>query len=465
MALPFAPRRPDLLGPALLLLLWLGLRLPAAPAQTADGVYYTNTQLLSIPFTLDQGDRRIQQLQLHVSDDLGRTYQNVGNAGPGDKAFTFPAPRDGWYWFILQTKDHEGRLIPANLSTAQPGLKVCVDTRKPDLVVFKPVLPAYGTVAVEWEVRDDNLDLLTLRLDYRPVGGRDWTVLNVEKLARAQFGWVPTVNGPCEVRLRVGDKANNFSEATVTVTPQAAAAPSPGAATTGRSTFGPADGKRAHVRHVRSKQITLNYKIGNVGPSAVQKVEVWQTRDTTVWTRLTDNAPATGPYVVNVPGQGRYGFTLVPVSGVGLARERPRAGEQPRLWVEVDETPPEVRLYRVDVGRDADAGKMTIHWTASDPHLRANPITIAYALARDAPEREWRPLPGAENIANRGSLQVATEGLPFEFYLKVTAVDEAGNPGSALYPTSIKVDLKVPQVEDLDVHVAEPPPPAPAPKR
>ena len=45
-------------------------------------------------------------------------------------------------------------------------------------------------------------------------------------------------------------------------------------------------------------------------------------------------------------------------------------------------------------------------------------------------ERDGRP--GAESIANRGTFEAATEGLPFEFWLKVTAVDEAGNVGSAL---------------------------------
>ncbi len=452
MAQHHAPPRPRLLALALTALLGLSVLPSPAPAQATDGTHYTNSATFEVPFQLDEAGGRVRQLLLHVSDDLGKTYQHAATAAATDKKFNFTAKRDGWYWFVLQSEDKDGRLAPANLATAQPGLKVCVDTVKPQIVAFKPVVPGEGNVAVEWEVRDENLDRFSLQLDYRPANGRDWVPLPVEKLARGHLPWTSAFNGPCEVRLRIADKARNTAEAITTVTPSAAGAPGPA----------PSSAKRGQIIHVRSLDIQLNYKIGNVGPSMVKNVEVWETRDTRGWRRVADDAPATGPYTIHVKSEGRYGYTLIPRSGVGLARPAPQVGEPPQVWVEVDQTRPTVNLYRVDVGRGPDAGKMTVYWTASDLRLRARPIAILYATTAEGP---WTELPGVGKLPNVSPYTASSQGLPFEFYLRVEAYDEAGNMGFSVTRETVKVDLKVPVVDDLQVTGADPvtpvAPPAP----
>ena len=97
------------------------------------------------------------------------------------------------------------------------------------------------------------------------------------------------------------------------------------------------------------------------------------------------------PLTIKTPGEGRYGFTLIPISGVDLAMPRPVRGDAPQVWVEVDETAPVVRILRVEAGRGADSGDVTIYWDASDnKQLTANPISIYYS---DKPSGgEWKPI-------------------------------------------------------------------------
>ncbi len=418
----------------------------AAPAQEAGWeTFYSRHTGFVIPFRFDAADRRIQAVLLHVSEDLGRSYRQQASALPTERGFRFQALRDGWYWFVVQTRDNEGRLYPPNVAQVQQGIKVCVDT-KPPVITLRPAQPRAGTVAVEWDIQDDNPDPNAVRLEYRPAGGRDWVPLPAPPLLRGDYGWDPRVGGPVEVRLLAQDKARNANQATTTVTP-GAFQPAPGAAPAG----GPAAAPAGKVAHVRSLAFQLNYEIDNVGPSQVKEVEIWYTRDTRLWQKYPEPAKAKGPYPVRVQEQGTYGFTLIPRSGVGLAARPPNPGDPPQIWIEVDLTPPRVTVHQAVVS--ADTGKLTVQWSANDRWLRAQgPITILYAEKRDG---QWLTLPGAERLENSGTYTVDTAALPFQIFVKVSATDEAGNVGSDVYRDAVKIDLKVPQVRSINVSVTD----------
>jgi hypothetical protein len=426
---------------------------PHVRAQEAGWeTYYSRQNAFLIPFRFDANDRRIQSVLLQVSEDLGRTYQQNASAAPTERGFRFQARHDGWYWFAVQTRDTEGRLYPTSVAQVQQGIKVCVDT-KPPAVTLRPAQPREGTVAVEWDISDDNLDLDTLRVEYRPSGARDWALLRVARSARDQQSWSPPAGGPVEVRLQVMDKARNPAEATTTVTP-GAYRPGPGAGTAA----GPADAPRGQVIHVRSLAFQLNYECDNVGPSLVKNVEIWWTdKGKLRWQKYASDAKEKGPYPVRVERPGRYGFTLIARSGVGLAARAPEPGDEPQLWVEVDTEKPLVTVHNAVVS--AETGKLTVAWSANDRFFRAQPITISYAKAREGP---WATLPGAERLDNTGTFSCATDPpLPYQLYVRVTATDEAGNVGSDVFRDPVKIDLKVPQVRSINVIASDPGPPPP----
>lgn len=413
----------------------------SAQFEAIDGVYYTRDNEFTIPFNTDPRGRPIDQVVLFVSDDFGRTYAQVNAVAPEKQNFVVTNIRDGHHWYAVQTHYSGGQVIPKTTELS-PGLKVCVDRTKP--VIALRSAPASGSPAgVEWEVTEDNPNLTTVRLDYRASGEREWYPLNVPaptvvNLKRGQHGWIPQVNGPVEVRMSLRDLAGNEGEASTIIQPDPnwkGEPPPPGKSQPGQ------------VIMVNRRKIQLNYKLDNVGKSNVSKVEVWFTRDTRTWQWHAD-APVTPPYSIELHSEGRYGFTLVAVSGVGLSIERPRAGDPPQVWIEVDETLPEVRLSSVEVGQGANTGKMTIRWAASDRYLKAQPITLSYGSSASGP---WTPI--KTDLANEGVYvwTMPSDGLPYEFFVRVEAADEAGNVGSDQTTRKVAVDLSIPRASVIGV--------------
>jgi hypothetical protein len=96
-------------------------------------------------------------------------------------------------------------------------MKVCVDTNPPRVNMQALAHRERGFVILDYTVEDENLDLSTLRLEYRVAGRGDaWQpVVRELLLRRGEFEWKlppqpPDV--PLEVRLQARDKAGNTGE-------------------------------------------------------------------------------------------------------------------------------------------------------------------------------------------------------------------------------------------------------------
>ncbi|MCS6853023.1 MAG: hypothetical protein NZ700_17845 [Gemmataceae bacterium] len=429
---------------------WSGLVLLAAclsagtaRAQgTASDIIYSRQPVFRIPFQTDPGEHRIKQIQLHVSADQGRSWQAYATAAPDQPFFHFQAERDGTYWFAVRTVDAEGRTYPAPNEPLRPGLKVCVDTQPP-AISLQNLPPRDGMVGVGWDIRDDNLDLSSLRLEYRLANGVQWQPLSLETAtAVGHKFWVPNTNGTLEVKLRARDRADNWGEARTTVVPATGtsgpATPLPNPVTA------PAAPSPAAVRMVNSKHINLEYDVQDVGPSGLSAIELWYTQDARSWQKYGElkDPPKSGAYRFEVNDEGVYGFTLVVRSGVGIGDRPPQVGDMPQVWVEVDLTKPVVQVLNVDVGRGPEAGNLTVSWRASDKNLGRQPITLSYA---EDPAGPWTPI--AANVENTGSYvwRMPAQGVPYRFLLRVEATDRAGNVGQAEWPRPVIVDLAVPK--------------------
>jgi hypothetical protein len=154
--------------------------------------------------------------------------------------------------------------------------------------------------------------------------------------------------------------------------------------------------------------------------------------------------------MVEVDGEGLYGFTLVVRSGVGLGDQPPQVGDPPQVWVEVDLTKPAVRLGPIEVGRGADKGRLTITWTATDKNLGAQPITLSYARQAGGP---WEPI--ASRLENNGRfVWQMPKDVPYQFFVRAEAADRAGNVGADETPRPVSVDLSLPKGVIVNVEPA-----------
>jgi beta-lactamase regulating signal transducer with metallopeptidase domain len=197
----------------------------AGPAVAPRGreVSYVNKRAFQLPIKVERA-AGVREVLLYVSRDQGQTWEAAAKASPTDPSFSYVAPADGEYWFLVQTSGPDGRLSPASVSGAGPNLQVCVDTEAPAVSLRGNEWPQEGEAAVLWDVRDKNLDLSTLRVEYRLQKETEWRPLAVRQAARTIHQWRPAAPGPLEVRLRVRDLAGNAAEATTTLTTKAPAA-------------------------------------------------------------------------------------------------------------------------------------------------------------------------------------------------------------------------------------------------
>ena len=202
-----------------------------------------------------------------------------------------------------------------------------------------------------------------------------------------------------------------------------------------------ARGQLPPVLITNNKIIKLDYEV-KTGPSGVGKVDLYMTRDDgRTWQWFAEDADRKSPIEAELPGEGVYGFSLVVQNGAGVGKRQPISGDPPEMRVELDTTPPTAQLYAPQPNpqqRDA----IILSWSASDRNLTATPITLEWAAERDG---NWNLI--RNNLPNSGSMswKLPDSGLPPRVYLRLTAIDAAGNTGVAVTQESVCLDLKEPE--------------------
>jgi hypothetical protein len=190
----------------------------------------------------------------------------------------------------------------------------------------------------------------------------------------------------------------------------------------------------------------IDYRIDQVGPSGVGKVEVWVTADKGQnWKCMGEDHDKRSPAEVVFPGDGVYGVKLVVINGNGFGSKAPTPGEEPATWVEVDTTAPKLELRETDAS--STPGHITIRWAAIDKNLGSEPIELYYATRREGP---WQPI--AKNVKNEGMYRWAfPRDATTQFFVRVEATDLAGNVTRAETPTPIVLDVTEPRVSVIHI--------------
>jgi hypothetical protein len=206
-------------------------------------------------------------------------------------------------------------------------------------------------------------------------------------------------------------------------------------------------------RMTNARRFHLQYGVENTA-AAIEKVELWGTRDGgRSWTSWGIDADRQSPLLVEIDGEGMYGFRIVVDLAGGLAGAAPRSGDPPDVWIAVDATPPAARIESAAFGAGAAAGQLDIRWTASDPYLDPRGVTL---LASEAPSGPWRPI--AENVPNTGRHLWRIDGRPpRQVYLRLEVRDQAGNVGTHQLAEPVDLEGLLPKARILGLE------PLPAP--
>jgi hypothetical protein len=199
--------------------------------------------------------------------------------------------------------------------------------------------------------------------------------------------------------------------------------------------------------YVNTKRIQINYEVKDQTPAGLSRVELWCTQNGGPWEHYSVASQQRTPYVVEVPSEGTYGFTLVAYNEAGHGLT-PQPDDLPQVSVVVDQTNPVVRLLGAKTD-SSDPRGLVIQWKATDANLAPRPVCLSWGRTANGP---WQPI--TSDLENTGRyVWKMPAGLPGTFHVRVEAADMAGNVGAAQTTTPVVVQPPPPSIA---IHTVEP---------
>src|ERR1017187_6052148 len=86
------------------------------PEMPSD-LHELNARDIQIPVMVAEASRdKIERISVFVSEDQGKTWKLLKEVGPNIQNVYFHAPRDGLYYFALQTLGKDKKVYPPQLA-------------------------------------------------------------------------------------------------------------------------------------------------------------------------------------------------------------------------------------------------------------------------------------------------------------------------------------------------------------
>jgi hypothetical protein len=452
------PRRPIvLLSFVLLYLMGQIAQVSSTEPASPDKVFYQDKRAFNIPFSVRHSPGRIVEFRLFASENGGPwvmvSQGRPAQGRPEKEKILYRGDRDGPFAFAVQLL-REGNIFDPPTKELQVGMRVVIDTQPPRATIRAKV-ESDGSAGVEWDVVDENLDKNSVVLEYRWPEQAEWLPFDPKAAykPRDSMSWELKSGQKLEVRIRAKDLAGNkVTSAAVWTPPQV-----------GGNNFidpmkeepGPLNPSRSTLFYRKTRQVKLDFDV-QVGPSGLAVLELYYQGFGTDWKlyekkkefaiddpeRLTTSQSLT----FEATGDGLYGFIIVAKNHAGVGGSAPKKGDLPRIEMICDTTPPTLTMKQPTVRSNGDRGAFVdIEWVAKDANLAPQPINIYYSP--DPKKEEWKLV--ADRLENNGKFtwNVDTSSVPFQFYIKVTALDRADNSSEVITEKKVIVDLTVPSID------------------
>jgi hypothetical protein len=201
---------------AFLLLMPLALSRGSELAAGLPPVVKTTQRDFSIPFRIPEREGKepaVRRVELHVSRDLGVTWQPAGTVPPSARSCGFHAEVDGEYWFRIRSIDEREQIRGG----AGPDVRVLVNAAGPRLAA-RVWRGRDGEVLCRYAAADDTLDLTSLQCEYRTRADGEWKKVAAEAILARQspahligeeIWWAGEEVEGLTVRIAVADEAGN----------------------------------------------------------------------------------------------------------------------------------------------------------------------------------------------------------------------------------------------------------------
>lgn len=201
---------------------------------------------------------------------------------------------------------------------------------------------------------------------------------------------------------------------------------------------------RVPTRFSKGKRFSLDYELEAIGAQGADSIELYGTTDAgNTWQLWGSDPDRMSPFDIETQDIGAFGFRICVVGRNGLASPRPQSGELPDIVVVVDTERPQVKITGARYGEGTRTGSLVISYQCDDLNLPARPITLAFS---DSIEGPWTTIVGG--LKNEGQyIWAADPNLPRQLYLRIDAIDEAGNRGVYLLDQPIDTQGLAPRAK------------------
>lgn len=464
-------------------MLTLGVVVVCAPTHAADDIIYWPRREITFPVPVEKIQAlnpRPTKLRFYATPPRGK-WELVDERAPdalelldrekNRRGFRYTSAADGEYEFASQYVYPNGDEQPPR-SELSAQYRVVFDTRPP---VVR--LGALGKTGVEWDIRDDNLHPDGVELQVRYVGQSRWQPRSPRAFSsRDSYTW-SSLPEPIEVRIVAKDRAGHEGTSRPITLPTSGAGTgvepidpvlrNPGSGT-GRSGsgFGNPDDfpVQPQIEYTNTRSLTVETRLTRITRSGVKSANLWMNEGKGGWrfekSHPLDITATTPDQLVKIPYEvktdGLYGFIVIPVNGAGGKQDDPRRDDPPHYLIEVDTVKPVVKVMSHKVSPGGAVGpRVELDWSATDKNLMTEPVVIEYSEDKI----EWKAV-HAGKLSNSGryAWEVDDKKL-WKFFVRVRAVDKAGNSGEHLYEKEIHVDTDVPAARIEKVQGSGGPPP------
>jgi hypothetical protein len=186
-----------------------------------------------------------------------------------------------------------------------------------------------------------------------------------------------------------------------------------------------------------TKTFSLDYRVDNEPGAPIQDVELWGTTDQgQTWSVWGSDPDRRTPFDIEVETDGLFGFRMVIIGSNGLASNRPRNGDNADAWIHVDTDTPYAKLTSALYGTGSEVGSLIIEYQAKDEYFGDRPISLFFG---ETPEGPWQVI--SRSIRNQGRFAwPADPNLPPTIYLKMEAIDAAGNIATSVLDLPVNVE-------------------------
>ena len=200
---------------------------------------------------------------------------------------------------------------------------------------------------------------------------------------------------------------------------------------------------------LNARRLELPYETQFLENFPGAKVQLWGTVDGGQnWAVYAVDEDRVSPLVVDLPGEGIYGFRLV-VAGQGPSAERPRPGDVPHHTIGIDLTPPQIQELVVTSEAFDGSPALTVRWRTDDWRLDGEPVRLLYS---HTPQGPWSPM--AEGLPASGNYRWRPTGpVGPQIFVQLALQDVAGNVATYTAPPAT-LPSPAPQGRILDVRPA-----------